>query len=66
MRNGFLSGFNKKIESRHDKTNKMICASSEDSDQSVLSAWSKILSQTTHLAHSEDSVQTWRMLLSRI
>ena len=33
IRNGFWSGFNMKIEPRHDKTNKMICAPSEDSDQ---------------------------------
>ena len=31
--NGFWSGFNMKIEPRHDKTIKMICAPSEDSDQ---------------------------------
>ena len=31
--NGFWSGFNVKIEPRHEKTNKMICAPSEDSDQ---------------------------------
>ena len=30
---GFWSGFNIKIERRHDKTNKMICAPREDSDQ---------------------------------
>ena len=33
IRNGFWSGFNMKIEPRHDKPNKMICAPSEDSDQ---------------------------------
>ena len=33
IRNGFWSGFNMKIEPRHGKTNKMICAPSEDSDQ---------------------------------
>ena len=33
IRNGFWSGFNMKIEPRHDKTNKMICAPSEDSDR---------------------------------
>ena len=33
IRNGFWSGFNMKIEPRHDKTIKMICAPSEDSDQ---------------------------------
>ena len=54
IRNGFWSGFNMKIEQRHDKTNKMICAPREDSDQtgislgirlvteSVLSTWNKI------------------------
>ena len=31
--NGFWSGFNMKVEPRHDKTIKMICAPSEDSDQ---------------------------------
>ena len=31
--NGLWSGFNMKIEPRHDKTNKMICAPGEDSDQ---------------------------------
>ena len=34
IRNGFWSGFNMKIEPWHDFTNKMICAPSEDSDQS--------------------------------
>ena len=33
IRNGFWSCFNMKIEPRHDKPNKMICAPSEDSDQ---------------------------------
>ena len=33
IHNGFWSGFNMKIDPRHDKTNKMICAPSEDSDQ---------------------------------
>ena len=33
MRNGFWSGFNMKIEPRHDKTNKKICVPSEASDQ---------------------------------
>ena len=32
IRNGFWSGFNMKIEPRNDKTNKMICAPSSDSD----------------------------------
>ena len=31
--NGFWNGFDKKIEPRYDKTNKMIYAPSEDSDQ---------------------------------
>ena len=35
IRNGFWRGFNMKIEPRHDKTKKMICAPSEDSDQPV-------------------------------
>ena len=57
-------------EPPHDKTNKMVCASSEDSDQSghppgwsasSLSAWRKLGSLTTHWAHSEDSDQTGRM-----
>ena len=33
IRNSFWSGFNMKIEPRHDKTNNMTCAPSEDSDQ---------------------------------
>ena len=33
IRSCFWSGFNMKIEPRHDKTNKIICAPSEDSDQ---------------------------------
>ena len=33
IHNGFWSGFNMKIEPWHDKTIKMICAPSEDSDQ---------------------------------
>ena len=33
IHNGFWSGFNMKIEPRHDKTIKMICAPSEDSVQ---------------------------------
>ena len=33
IRNGFWSDFNMKIEPRYDKTNKMICGPSEDSDQ---------------------------------
>ena len=33
VRNGLWSGFNMKIDPRLDKTNKMICAPSEDSDQ---------------------------------
>ena len=33
IRNGLWSGFNMKIDPRLDKTNKMICAPSEDSDQ---------------------------------
>ena len=43
-------------EPEHDKTNKMTCAPSKDSDQSEssLSAWRSIGSQATHKAHSED------------
>ena len=33
VHNGFWSGFNLKIEPRHDKTHKTMCAPSEDSDQ---------------------------------
>ena len=33
IRSGFWSGFNMKIEPQHYKTNQMICAPSEDSDQ---------------------------------
>ena len=47
-------------EPPHDKTNKMACAPSEDSESS-LSAWRKPGSLATHLAHSEDSDQTGRM-----
>ena len=50
----------------HDKTNKMSCVPSEDSDQprhppslmSSLSAWRKLGSLATHWAHSEDSAQS--------
>ena len=53
----------------HDKTNKMVRAPSEDSDQpwcpvwseSLLSAWRKCVSLATHWAHSEDSDRTGRM-----
>ena len=57
-------------EPQHDKTNKMACAPSEDSDQpghppnlweSSLSAWRKLGPLATHWAHSEDSDQTGRM-----
>ena len=49
----------------HDKTNKMTCAPSKDSDQPVhlpgpeflLSAWRNIESLTTYWVHSEDSDQ---------
>ena len=40
-------------EPPHDKTNKMICVPSKDSELS-LSAWRKLGSLATHLAHSED------------
>ena len=51
------------FELPHDKTNKMTCAPSEDSDQawasaqsdqSSLSAWRKVGSLATHWVHSED------------
>ena len=57
-------------ESPHDKTNKMACAPSEDSDQygyppSMIRvfavAWRNLGSFATHKAHSEDSYQTGRM-----
>ena len=55
--------------SRHNKTNKMNCAPSEDcsawasaeSDQSLLSAWRNTGPLTTYWAHSEDSDQTGQM-----
>ena len=58
------------FEPPHNKTNKMTCAPSEDTDQprhppslirSLLSAWGSIGSLATHWAHSEDSDQTARM-----
>ena len=55
------------IESHRDKTNKMVCASSEDSDQpghlpSLISlcCLHEERSLATHKAHSEDSDQTGR------
>ena len=51
-------------EPPHDKTNKVACAPSEDSDQpdqSSLSAWRKLGSLATHWANSKDSDQTGRM-----
>ena len=61
---------------RYDKTNKMACAPSEDSDQpghppslikSLLSAWKKLGSLATHWAHSKDSDQTgWMPRLIRV
>ena len=51
-------------EPPHDKTNKVACAPSEDSDQptqsdqSSLSAWRNIGSLATHWAHNKDSDQT--------
>ena len=55
-----------KYELPHDKTNKVACAPSEDSDQpghppSSPSAWRNLGSLATHWAHSEDSDQTGRM-----
>ena len=53
------------IEPDHDKTNKMTCASSEDSDQSSLcSLW--VAKDPAFLQEdSEDSDPTWRMTLVR-
>ena len=50
----------------HDKTNKMACAPSEDSDQpesaqSSLSAWRKRGTLAAHWTHNEDSDQTVQM-----
>ena len=55
----FLSMFS--FEPPHDKTNKMACALSEESDQSSLSAWRKLGSLATHWAHSKDFDQTGKM-----
>ena len=49
------------IESHRDKTNKMVCAPSEDSDQPSLISLCCLheeRSLATHKAHSEDSDQT--------
>ena len=48
-----------KIEPPHDKTNKMACSPSEDSDQPDQSL--RCPSLATHWAHSEDSDQTGQM-----
>ena len=51
------------IESHRDKTNKMVCAPSEDSDQPSLISLCCLheeRSLATHKAHSEDSDQTGR------
>ena len=47
-------------EPQHDKTNKMMCAPSKDSDQPghPLSAWKNHGTLATHWVHSEDSDQT--------
>ena len=58
-----------KIEPQHDKTNKMACVPSKDSDQpghlpsliSLLSAWRNLRFLATYWAHSEDSDQTGRI-----
>ena len=50
--------FSSLFEPRHDKTNKMACAPSEDSS---LTAWWKLGPLATHWAHSEDSDQTGRV-----
>ena len=58
------------FEPPHDKTNKVACVPTEDSDQpgirpvwseSSLSTWRKLGSLATHWAHSEDFDQTGRM-----
>ena len=55
----------KRNEPLHDKTNKMKCVPSEDSDQpghqSLPSAWRNTGSLDTHWGHSEDSNQTGQM-----
>ena len=61
-------GLARKLEPPRDKTNKMACAPSEDSDQpgwsdSLLSAWRKLGFLATHWAHSEDSDQTGHAIL---
>ena len=56
-------------EPPHDKTNRMACVPSEDSDQGIRPVWSesslstrrKLGSLATHWAHSKDSDQTERM-----
>ena len=68
IRTRFTAG--KSIWATSWQTNKMACASSEDSDQlgmcpvwseSLLYAWRKLGSLATHWAHSEDSYQTGQM-----
>ena len=62
VRNSTIS----RIEPRHDKTNKMMCAlqrlrsalASVQSDQSTLSAWRSLGFLATHWMQSEDSDQT--------
>ena len=61
----FLICTSQPFEPPHDKTNKMACASSEDSawasaqsDQSLLSTWRKLGSLATHWVHGEDFDQT--------
>ena len=60
-----LSSFHLTNESPHDKSNKMTCAPSKDSDQpghqSSLSTWRNIGLLTTYWAHSENSDQTGLM-----
>ena len=51
------------IEPPRDKTNKMACAPSEDSDQpGHLSAWRKLECLATHWAHNKGSDQMPRLL----
>ena len=63
IRNGFWRGFNMKIEPRHDKTNKMIRAPSEDSDQpghppSLIRVSAVRLKQTWVLSYQQCTAKT--------
>ena len=69
IRNVFWSGFNMKIEQRHDKTNKMICTPSEDrsvwastqSDQSFRCPPDATLGPKLPTERTAKTDQTWRM-----